>query len=95
MTVDTDRMRANLDSLRGLVFSQPVLLALVESGMTRDDAYRAVQRNAVATTEQQRDFVTVLGDDPEIAAAISPERLAEAFSLDDALEHAGRAVDAL
>ena len=95
MTVDADRMRANLDSLRGLVFSQPVLLALVESGMTRDDAYRAVQRSAVATTEQQRDFVAVLGDDPAVAAAISAERLAEAFSLDRALEHAGRTVDVL
>ena len=95
MTVDAERMRTNLDSLRGLVFSQPVLLALVESGMTRDDAYRAVQRNAVAATEQQRDFVTVLGDDPEVAAASSAKRLAEAFSLDNALEHAGRTVDSL
>jgi adenylosuccinate lyase len=95
MTVDEARMRANLDSLRGLVFSQPVLLALVESGMTRDDAYRAVQRNAVASTEQQRDFVAVLGDDPEVAAAVPADRLKAAFSLDDALEHAGRTVDAL
>jgi adenylosuccinate lyase len=95
MTVDADRMRANIDSLRGLVFSQPVLLALVESGMARDDAYRAVQRNAVATSEQQRTFAEVLADDPEVAAALSSERLAAAFSLDTALEHASRSVDRL
>jgi adenylosuccinate lyase len=95
MTVDADRMRANIDSLRGLVFSQPVLLALVESGMARDDAYRAVQRNAVATSEQQHTFAEVLADDPEVAAALSSERLAAAFSLDTALEHASRSVDRL
>ncbi len=95
MTVDADRMRENLDSLHGLVFSQPVLLALVESGMTRDDAYRVVQRNAMSTTEQQRAFASVLGADPEVAAALTPDRLARAFDLDAALEHAGRTVDAL
>ena len=48
MHVYPERMLENLDASYGLVFSQPVLLALVESGMTRDDAYRAVQRNAMA-----------------------------------------------
>ncbi len=95
MVVDVERMQANLDSLRGLVFSQPVLLALVESGMTRDAAYRAVQRNAVASTEQGRPFRDVLADDQEVGAALSPDRLARAFDLDHALEHAGRTVDAL
>ena len=51
MVVYPDRMRANLDASHGLVFSQPVLLALVESGMTRDDAYRVVQRDAARTWE--------------------------------------------
>jgi adenylosuccinate lyase len=63
--------------------------------MARDDAYRAVQRNAVATSEQQRTFAEVLADDPEVAAALSSERLAAAFSLDTALEHASRSVDRL
>jgi hypothetical protein len=54
-----------------------------------------VQRNAVPTTEQQRAFAEVLADDPEVAAALSSERLAVAFSLDTALEHASRSVDRL
>ena len=47
LVVDSERMQTNLDQTRGLVFSQAVLLALVESGTTRDDAYRIVQRNAL------------------------------------------------
>jgi adenylosuccinate lyase len=95
MTVDANRMRANLDSTRGLVFSQPVLLALVESGMTRDEAYRAVQRNATAATEQGREFEAVLAEDPDVTGALSAERLAQCFDLGHALEHATHAVDAL
>jgi adenylosuccinate lyase len=95
MTVDANRMRANLDSTRGLVFSQPVLLALVESGMTRDEAYRAVQRNATAATEQGREFEAVLAEDPDVTGALSAERLAQCFDLGQALEHATHAVDAL
>ena len=48
LVVHPERMRANLDASHGLVFSQAVLLALVETGMTRDDAYRIVQRDADA-----------------------------------------------
>jgi len=95
MTVDTDRMRANLESTRGLVFSQPVLLALVEAGLTRDDAYRAVQRSAVAATDQGRELHDVLAADPDVSAVLSPERLAACFDLEHALEHAAHAVDAL
>jgi adenylosuccinate lyase len=95
MTVDADRMRANLDSTRGLVFSQPVLLALVESGMTRDEAYRAVQRNAATATEQRRELRAVLAEDPDVTGALSPERLAQCFDLSHALEHATHAVDGL
>ena len=60
MHVYPERMRENLDASYGLVFSQPVLLALVESGMSRDDAYRAVQRNAMLTWESRRPFIEVL-----------------------------------
>jgi adenylosuccinate lyase len=95
MTVDTDRMLSNLESTRGLVFSQPVLLALVESGMTRDDAYRAVQRNAMAASEQAREFRDVLHEDPEVTGAVSSERLDQCFDLPHALEHASHALDAL
>jgi adenylosuccinate lyase len=95
MVVHADRMRANLDASYGLVFSQPVLLALVESGVTRDDAYRLVQRDATRTWEEQRPFLDVLRDDPAVVGALGMERLEVCFDLDRALANAGRAVDAL
>jgi adenylosuccinate lyase len=93
MVVNADRMLENLDRSYGLVFSQPVLLALVASGMTRDDAYRIVQRNAMAAWEQGKPFRTLLEGDPEVTA--SAEQLDDAFSLERALRHAHRTIDAL
>jgi len=93
ITVDPARMAENLESSHGLCFSQPVLLALVASGMTRDDAYRVVQRNAHAAWEQRKPFRSLLEADPEMTAPA--EALDRAFSLERALAHAGRAVDAL
>src|SRR5580693_5681315 len=67
LVVHTDRMRSNvLEGSFGLVFSQPVLLALVESGMTRDAAYRVVQRDARLAWEDRRPFRDVLESDPEV-----------------------------
>ena len=54
MRVYPERMLRNLDASFGLVFSQPVLLALVEAGTTRDDAYRIVQRNAMQAWQEER-----------------------------------------
>jgi adenylosuccinate lyase len=62
-----DRMRANLDASHGLVFSQPVLLALVAGGMTRDDAYRVVQRNAARARDEERSFRELLESEEEVA----------------------------
>ena len=56
-------MEENLHSSHGVVFSQPVLLALVASGLTRDDAYRIVQRNAMSAWEQRIPFRDVLAAD--------------------------------
>ncbi|MGI8796765.1 MAG: adenylosuccinate lyase [Acidimicrobiia bacterium] len=95
MSVDSDRMRANLDSSHGLVFSQAVLLALVEAGRSRDDAYRIVQRAATRTWEDARPFFEVLSDDPEVTAALSDERLQSCSDLTGALEHATRVFDTL
>ncbi|HEV3452098.1 MAG TPA: adenylosuccinate lyase [Acidimicrobiia bacterium] len=88
------RMRANLESSHGLVFSQGVLLALVDAGWTRDDAYRVVQRAAVQSWEQGRPLLEVLRDDDEVVATLG-DRLAACFDLTSVLEHATRAVDAL
>ncbi len=80
LVVDADRMTANLASTRGLVFSQPVLLALVETGMTRDDAYRIVQRNAMTAWEAEGDLRSLLADDPEVS--LTEDELASCFSLE-------------
>ncbi|MCC6340414.1 MAG: adenylosuccinate lyase [Acidimicrobiia bacterium] len=95
LRVDAVRMRENLDSSYGLVFSQPVLLALVEAGLSRDDAYRIVQRDAVATWESRRPFRDVLGDDPEVAELLDGGALDACFSLDRALEGTARVFEAL
>src|SRR5262244_3384449 len=63
LVVYPERMRANLDRLRGLIHSQRVLLALVEAGVTREDAYRLVQRNAMKVWDRDVDFLeSLLGD---------------------------------
>jgi adenylosuccinate lyase len=87
LVVDADRMRRNLDASHGLVFSQRVLLALVESGLPRDEAYRIVQRNALRAWEEERDFRALVEADPDILGRIPPERIADAFDLDAVLQH--------
>ena len=95
LVVYPERMLENLDGSFGLVFSQPVLLALVESGLSRDDAYRLVQRNAMATWEQRRPFIEVLRADGEVAAALPDDRLAACFDLTKALANTSRTFDIL
>ena len=59
-------MRRNLEGSHYLFFSQRVLLALVESGLSRDDAYRLVQRNAMRAWDEELDFRELVHDDPDI-----------------------------
>ncbi len=84
LIVDAGRMRANLESTNGLVFSQAVLLALVESGLARDDAYRIVQRNAMASWEEQGHLKDLLRADPDIPPSVA--ELDACFSLDHIVE---------
>jgi adenylosuccinate lyase len=95
MVVHVDRMRENLEASYGLVFSESVMLALVASGLARDDAYRMVQRAATRTWDEERPFRDVLGEDAEIGERLSPDALDACFDLDHAVAHAARAVDAL
>jgi adenylosuccinate lyase len=96
LVVDEDRMRENLDASFGLVFSQPVLLALVASGMTRDEAYRIVQRNAMQAWEQKTPFRGLLEADADLAAAgVGADVLDDAFDLTRSLRHIDRTFDAL
>ena len=95
MRVYPDRMLENLNASYGLVFSQSVLLALVEAGRSRDDAFRIVQRAATRSWEERRPFRSVLDEDPEVRATLPADDLDACFDFDRVLAHAGRAVDAL
>jgi adenylosuccinate lyase len=79
LTVDRERMRANLYRSGGVVFSQRVLLALVQKGMSRQDAYRVVQRAALSALDDGQDFRTVVGQAPEVRERLTPDELAELF----------------
>jgi adenylosuccinate lyase len=85
LVVDAERMRANLDSSHGLVFSQRVLSALVARGHERDEAYRLVQRSAARAWDEGADFRALIEADPDID--LDASALAEAFDLAEALRH--------
>jgi adenylosuccinate lyase len=93
LQVFPERMRANLNASFGLVFSQPVLLALVQGGLSRDDAYRIVQENAARAWAEKVSFRGLLDADERVVVA--PTLLDEAFDLRRSLRHAGSVVDTL
>jgi adenylosuccinate lyase len=74
-------MEANLNKFRGLVHSQRMLLALTQKGVSREDAYRLVQRNAMKVWEHGADFMAELKADPEVSAALSDAEIEEKFDL--------------
>jgi adenylosuccinate lyase len=81
LLVYPDNMLANMNKFPGLVMSQRVLLALTQAGVSREDAYRLVQRNALKVWETGADFKTELLADPEVTAALSPAQIEEKFDL--------------
>jgi adenylosuccinate lyase len=81
LVVYPDNMIANMNKFRGLVHSQRVLLALTQAGVSREDAYRLVQRNAMKVWEEGRDFREELLADAEVTAALSPAEIEEKFDL--------------
>ncbi len=94
LVLHPERALATLtEGSQGLVFSQSVLLALVEGGLSRDAAYRIVQRDARAAWAEGRPFRQVLDEDPEVI--LSTEVLDGAFDLSRALRHVHRFTDAL
>jgi len=93
LEVFPERMMANLQSSFGLVFSQPVLLGLVQAGLSRDEAYRIVQENAGRSWDESRSFRELLDADPRVTVPASV--LDDAFDLSRSVRHAGRGVDAL
>ncbi|PWJ85895.1 adenylosuccinate lyase [Pseudaminobacter salicylatoxidans] len=81
LVIYPDNMLKNLNKFRGLVHSQRVLLALTQAGVSREDAYRLVQRNAMRVWEEGKDFLEELLADPEVRAALSEEQIREKFDL--------------
>ncbi|MFT6763401.1 MAG: adenylosuccinate lyase, partial [Candidatus Aldehydirespiratoraceae bacterium] len=86
LIVMPERMKANLDASYGLVFSQPVLLSLVQGGKTRDEAYRIVQRNAMKAWDEGLDFRTLLEADDDVDNSV----LDAAFDLRRSLANLGK-----
>jgi adenylosuccinate lyase len=79
LVVHPERMRRNLDASHGLFFSQRLLLALVDSGLGRDEAYRLVQRNALRSWDEERDFRELVRADRDITAQLDAEAMERAF----------------
>ncbi|WP_372840120.1 adenylosuccinate lyase [Phaeovulum sp.] len=79
LVVYPENMLRNMNKFKGLVMSQRVLLALTQAGVSREDSYRLVQRNAMKVWERGADFKTELLADPEVTAALSPAEIEEKF----------------
>jgi adenylosuccinate lyase len=93
MVVYPDRMRENLERSRGVVFSGAVLLELARKGVSREDAYAIVQRNAMRSFEERRDFKALLLADPELTARLSPAEVEKAFDLDEQFHYVDEVFD--
>jgi adenylosuccinate lyase len=89
LLVYPERMKKNLDKMGGLVHSQRVLLALTQAGVSREDSYRLVQRNAMKVWESdgQLSLLELLKADTEVTAALSPSEIEEKFDLGYHLKH--------
>lgn len=94
LVVEGERMLENLDDTRGLVFSQALLLALVEEqGLDRDAAYRIVQRNALRAWDEKRQLRQLVEDDPDVR--LSSQTIDRCFSTGRFLDNAGVVFDRL
>lgn len=87
LQVYPERMMENINLTHGLVFSQRVLLALVDSGMDRQEAYKLIQKYAMRSWESGSDFRELLASDPKVSETLGTEGLDKAFSLEPHLEH--------
>jgi adenylosuccinate lyase len=87
LVVYPDNMLKNLNQMKGLVFSQKILLDLTQSGVSREDAYRLVQKNAMKVWEEGKDFQTELLNDTEVVGALGEDKIRESFDLSYHLKH--------
>ena len=93
LVVYPERMLENLERSRGVVFSGTVLLELARKGITREEAYRWVQRNAMRSHDEQTDFKTLLLDDLNVTGVLSREEIAQVFDLSVQLRHVDEIFD--
>jgi adenylosuccinate lyase len=82
-----ERMKENMDRMKGLVFSQAVLLALAASGLTREQAYEIVQRNAMKVWDGKGGLHELLAADPDVSRVLTPDALAACFDAARTLRH--------
>ncbi len=87
LVVFPERMRANLESTHGLVSSQRVLLALIDRGMARQDAYKIVQRGAMQAWETEEPLLSILGRDATVSELLTPDELTALFDVSYHLAH--------
>ena len=89
LVIYPERMQANLDRMGGLIHSQRILLALTQAGLTRDESYRLVQRNAMKVWESdgKLSLMELLKADPEVSAALSAAEIEDRFNLDYHTKH--------
>src|SRR5437870_1194832 len=93
MAVNVERMRENLERLRGVVFSGTVLLELAKKGVSREQAYEWVQRNAMRSLAEGRDFKALLLADPDVMRVVPPAEIERAFDLDEQLKYVDAVFD--
>jgi adenylosuccinate lyase len=86
MRVYPERMKRNLESTKGLVFSGQVLLDVAAAGMLREDAYRVVQGEAMRAWHEEGDFRATIESHPEITKLLTAEQIAHAFSVERQLQ---------
>jgi adenylosuccinate lyase len=93
MVVYPERMRENLERSGGVVFSGTILLELARRGISREQAYEWVQRNAMLAVDEKRPFKALLLGDPEVTRVLPPADIERAFDLDDQLKHVDHIFD--
>ena len=85
MIIYPENMMKNLDKTGGLIYSQEVLLALIKKGITREESYAIVQRNAMQVWEHQKDFKLLLKNDKDVIRLLNEEEIDELFDLNKIL----------
>jgi adenylosuccinate lyase len=93
LVVHPDRMRENLARSRGVVFSGQILLELARRGVSREQAYDWVQRNALRSYDERKDFKSLLLDDRDVTGVLSADEIERTFDLDEQLRNVGTIFD--